>query len=231
MVEGLRKALESDQFPEDFNGFVAAARDYSIGTENTLREISNFQEAYEHFAPAVVVLKNGAGSVSGTGFIVGPGGMVLTNHHVVASGDMLALVTDSTMVRADVLCASPEHDVALLALEPGDYPYIPISPETDYVVAQDVYAIGAPLHESLARTVTRGIISGVRRDANRTLIQTDASINPGNSGGPLLSANGEVIGIVTSKIARGDVEGIGFAVPIAEALASLGLEVGGDLGE
>ena len=68
---------------------------------------------------------------------------------------------------------------------------------------------------------------GIRRDEDRTWLQTDAPINPGNSGGPLLSEHGDVVGIVTWKVAGGSVEGIGFAVPIGEALASLGLDAGG----
>lgn len=228
LADGLRQAIESENFPRDLKDFAAAPRDYSIATEMVLGEVSSFQEVYNIYAPAVIVLKNGAGTAGGTGFIVGRSGLVLTNHHVIAGGDMLALLADSTLVRADVLCSRPEYDVALLALEPDDYPYIPISQETGYAVAQEVYAIGAPLHEGLARTVTRGIISGIRQDKGKTWIQTDAPINPGNSGGPLLSAQGEVIGIVTAKIAGANVEGIGFVVPIAEALASLGLEIGGN---
>jgi S1-C subfamily serine protease len=97
------------------------------------------------------------------------------------------------------------------------------------VAGQEVVALGSP--RGLANTVTRGIISAVRRSGedmksdvpvNSTLIQTDASVNPGNSGGPLVNSNGEVLGIVTFK--KTNAEGLNFAISIIDVLQQLGVQ-------
>jgi hypothetical protein len=90
----------------------------------------------------------------------------------------------------------------------------------------EVYAAGAPESLDLAFSLTRGIVSGFPVIDGRRRLQTDASVNPGNSGGPLADANGAVVGVVSSKIMGAKVEGLAFAVPIADALSALGLRLG-----
>ena len=80
-------------------------------------------------------------------------------------------------------------------------------------VGEPTYALGTPYAIDLGASVTKGIISGKRKDANRTLIQTDVSISPGNSGGALIDEQGTLIGIVNEKVLGMGVEGIGFAIP------------------
>lgn len=91
-------------------------------------------------------------------------------------------------------------------------------------VGTDVFAIGTPMTESLANSVTRGVVGGLRRRGPATLIQTDAAVSPGNSGGPLVEARtGRVLGIVTLKLVAQEVEGLAFAVSIHDALRVLGI--------
>jgi putative serine protease PepD len=173
--------------------------------------------------PGVVSVQ--AGSASGTGFVVGADGTIVTNAHVVAGAETARVRFDdgSRQADAEVLGTDPSSDLAVLRVDPGDAGGLTVLrlADSDAVAVGDpVVAIGHPF--GLDRTVTAGIVSGVGRQIRAPdgfsideVIQTDAPINPGNSGGPLLDTRGRVIG-VNSQIAtagnRGNV-GIGFAVP------------------
>jgi serine protease Do len=85
--------------------------------------------------------------------------------------------------------------------------------EEAIAVGEEAYALGTPYDIDLGASVTKGIISGKRKDATRTLIQTDVSISPGNSGGALINEQGTLLGIVNEKVLGMGVEGIGFAIP------------------
>jgi hypothetical protein len=121
---------------------------------------------------------------------------------------------------ARVAAVAAEQDVAILRLpsaRPGLQP-LPLGALADIRVGQEVLAVGSPL--GLQNTVTRGIVSAVRRAGAVTLVQTDAAINPGNSGGPILDRRGRAIGIATMKVAD-RAESLGFAVVIDHARALL----------
>lgn len=163
----------------------------------------------------------------GSGFIISPDGLILTNRHVVADKDVQYRVTlnDGQVYDAKVLARDTINDIAFLKIEAKDLTPLPLGESDKIQIGQTVIAIGNALSE-YTNTVTRGIISGIGRkvSANDSLgqastldsaIQTDAAINPGNSGGPLLNLAGEVIGINTAVDRSG--EGIGFAIPINEA--------------
>ncbi|WP_206313955.1 S1C family serine protease [Streptomyces coryli] len=179
--------------------------------------------------PSVVSVE--AGSGQGTGFVFDRRGRVLTNAHVVGESDRVELVTDGgRRIEAEVLGRDRGRDVAVL--EPDDDAGLrPLTPARSGrpAVGDSVIAVGSPL--GLTGTVTAGIVSAPDRQVSlssggrRSAIQTDASINPGNSGGPLVDARGRVIGINTAiaSLARGGQGGsigIGFAIPMAEALDS-----------
>jgi serine protease Do len=175
-------------------------------------------------------------SGSGSGFIVSKDGYILTNNHVVTSGDRTTIadrvtvqMLDNRTYKARVVGNDPTTDVAVIKIEGNNFPTLPIGDDTKSRVGEWVLAIGNPLGFDF--TVTAGIISAKGRslpgllsrrgDNNYSisdLIQTDAAINPGNSGGPLVNQRGEVIGI-TSAIASptGVNAGYGFAIPITLA--------------
>ncbi|MBD2100213.1 S1C family serine protease [Leptolyngbya sp. FACHB-261] len=164
--------------------------------------------------------------VRGSGFFIDSSGLLLTNHHVVGSSFSVQVdLYDGSTQSAQVVAVDPRTDVALLKLkgEASNLRSLPICTETSVKVGEDVVAIGHPL--AFSNTVTRGIVSGIRTLEQRDLIQTDVAINPGNSGGPLLNKQGAVIGIVTEKVAGRGVEGLGFALPIAESLQKLSVSI------
>ncbi len=156
----------------------------------------------------------------GSGFIISADGYVLTNAHVVdGADDVLVTLTDRREFKAKVLGTDARSDVALLKIEGGKLPSLPMGDSGKIRVGEWVIAIGSPFN--LENTVTAGIISAKSRDTGEYLpfIQSDVAVNPGNSGGPLINMRGEVIGI-NSQIATmsGGYNGISFAVPIDEAM-------------
>jgi S1-C subfamily serine protease len=168
--------------------------------------------------PAVVLVETPGGR--GTGFFASAD-TVLTNAHVVEGSAYVTLqFASGERVPARVGVVAHEQDLAVLRLSsarPG-VQALPLGGLQHVRVGQEVRAIGSPL--GLQNTVTRGIVSAVRRAGPVTLIQTDAAINPGNSGGPLLDRSGRVVGIATMKV--GDrAESLAFAVAIDHARALL----------
>ena len=159
---------------------------------------------------------------SGSGFIVGADGIVLTNAHVVAGADeVLVKLTDQREFRAKVLGSDPATDVAVLKIEAKSLPVVTLGDPAGARVGDWVVAIGTPY--GLDNTVTSGIISAKSRslpgDGVVPFIQTDAAVNPGNSGGPLFNLNGEVVGINSQIFSRsGGFQGVAFAIPIDVAM-------------
>ncbi len=172
---------------------------------------------------------------SGSGFIISPDGLVLTNHHVVARADQIVVTVDRGQGEkeypARLIGADPKTDIALIRIERESgstepFPYLKLGKSADLEVGEWVVAIGNPF--GLSHTVTTGIISAKGRSMGGPYddyLQTDASINPGNSGGPLLNMRGEVVGMNTAIISRsGGNVGIGFAIPsdlVAEIVEQL----------
>ena len=171
----------------------------------------------------------------GSGFIVNPDGHILTNEHVVAGAEEIAVtLSDGRELEAQLLSADVAQDVAVLKIEGEDLPTVILGDSDDVILGEWAIAIGNPfgyLISDARPTVTVGVISALDRDFEpqrgtgrvyRGMIQTDAAINPGNSGGPLLNSLGEVIGINTFIFSEsGGSLGIGFALPISRAVRTL----------
>ncbi len=170
---------------------------------------------------AVVVVVVGASS--GTGTVISEDGYVLTAAHVVGAQTSALLRFKSGLeLPAEVVRVDAARDAALLKV-PGRG-HACLRTEAKAVgVGTEIWAIGNPLAEELARSVTRGVASGNRTLQNRRYLQTDAAVNPGNSGGPLLDARGRLRGIVVVKLEGSGIEGLAFAVPIADAERALGI--------
>src|SRR5579872_6726016 len=154
----------------------------------------------------------------GSGFIIDPSGLVVTNNHVIADADEInVILNDGTKLTAQLVGKDTKSDLALLRVHP-DKPLKAVSfGDSDKLrLGEWVIAIGNPF--SLGGTVTAGIVSARNRDIQSgpydNYIQTDAAINRGNSGGPLFNLNGNVIGVNTAIISpSGGSIGIGFSVP------------------
>ena len=160
----------------------------------------------------------------GSGFIIDPAGIVVTNNHVIADADEITVIlNDGTRLKAELIGNDKKTDLALLKVK-ADKPLkaVKFGDSEKLRLGEWVIAIGNPF--SLGGTVTAGIVSARNRDINSgpydNYIQTDAAINRGNSGGPLFNLDGDVIGINTAIISpSGGSIGIGFAVPSKTALA------------
>ena len=182
---------------------------------------------FEKVNPSVVSINVYAGtSVSpvsqGTGIIMTVDGYIITNAHVVDGGSSVNVIfEDESQMRGTIIGADADTDLAVIKVEAKDLTAAEFGDSTGLKIGERVVAIGNA--GGLSGTCTQGIISGLNRDMDSgarslALIQTSAAINPGNSGGPLTNRFGQVIGITSSKIAATDYEGIGFAIPITDAL-------------
>lgn len=157
----------------------------------------------------------------GSGFIIDPNGIVLTNAHVVqGASNVTVKLTDRREFRAKVLGMDPKTDIAVLKIDAHDLPTVKLGNSNDLKVGDWVLAIGSPF--GFENTVTAGVVSAKGRslpdDSYVPFIQTDAAVNPGNSGGPLFNARGEVVGINSQIYSRsGGFQGLSFAIPIEVA--------------
>jgi serine protease Do len=155
----------------------------------------------------------------GSGFILTPDGLIMTNAHVVDGADeVIVTLTDKREFKARIVGADKRTDVAVVKIEATGLPAVKVGDVSRLKVGEWVMAIGSPF--GLENTVTAGIVSAKQRDTGDylALIQTDVAINPGNSGGPLINMRGEVVGINSQIYSRsGGYMGIAFAIPIDEA--------------
>lgn len=179
-------------------------------------EVTNIQ-VYETASPAVVTIN--ANNGNGTGTLMTPTGLILTNAHVVGRDRSVQVrLADGRVLMGDVVgYARDRVDLAAVQLRGNltGLPTIQLAPAGSVKVGQRAFVIGNPF--GLAGTFTLGIVS--RIDPDRGLIQTDAAINPGNSGGPLLDSNARLVGVNTSIFTteqRGGNIGISFAIPVQE---------------
>ena len=159
---------------------------------------------------------------TGSGFIIGSDGRLITNAHVVDGAEKVRVtLKDGTSYEGKVLGTDSFTDVAVIKIDAENLPTVDLGDAENLTPGEWAIAIGNPL--GLDNTVTVGIISALGRSSSQVgvpdkrvrFIQTDAAINPGNSGGPLLNSQGEVIGINTAI--RADAQGLGFAIPIETA--------------
>ena len=156
----------------------------------------------------------------GSGVVVSEEGYIITNNHVIDNTDEIKVrLFDGQEVEAELIGTDPMTDIAVLKIDIEDVPAIPLGDSDQAKVGSFVLAIGSPLSEDLAHTVSFGIVSARGRSLQLTAygdyIQTDAAINPGNSGGALIDMNGTLVGINSAIASRsGGNDGIGFAIPM-----------------
>lgn len=194
----------------------------------------------------VQTYKNGSAISTGTGFVYkkeGSTAYIMTNNHVVSGGDSAKVVfSDGSSADTQILGGETYADIAVLTVSAASIKQVAILGSTENIKLGDTtFAVGAPLGDTYSGTVTKGILSGKERlvavsfsgttsDYYMKVLQTDAALNPGNSGGPLCNVNGEVIGVNSLKLteettstSKYSVEGMGFAIPIEDALSYAGI--------
>ena len=173
-----------------------------------------------------------SGAVKGSGFILSEDGYIMTNYHVIEDAvkggyDIQVLDHDGKKYIAEVVGYAEDNDVAVLKIDATGLSPVVLGDSNNVRVGERVYAVGNPLGE-LEYSISDGIVSALDRDMKNTekgrsttinMFQITAAINSGNSGGPIYNSRGEVIGIATAKYASSGVEGLGFAIPISDAVA------------
>lgn len=214
-------------------------------TENVIKNIKSVEvvdnsiaDAVEKAYDAVVVIEaynNDTLKSTGTGFVykkTGGKGYIMTNNHVVDDANNVKIIySNGTTTTADILGKETYSDIAVLTVKDDTVlSVVSLGDSTKMRLGDTVFTIGSPLGSEYSGTVTRGILSnkdrlvavsltsGSTSDWIMKVLQTDAAINPGNSGGPLLNINGEVIGINSLKLVENEIEGMGFAIPIEDAI-------------
>lgn len=180
----------------------------------TLNKAINPSEIEEAMQASVTVKTNLG---HGSGLVVSKDGYIVTNLHVIANAKKIEVFSKNQVPLEAVLIRQNEYkDLALLKVEKA-FPFsFHISPEKNYKIGDDIYAIGTPNSVELGQSLSKGIISGERNSEEDRYIQTDASVNTGNSGGAIINEKGKLVGVVNLKMNGIGVEGLGFAIPAYE---------------
>ncbi len=209
-------------------------------TSNTKVTEEAMEDAIDKIYDAVLCIEvlSDDGSVlsSGTGFVYATDdnyGYVLTNAHVVSGGtNVQGIMTDNTTTSLTILGTDSYTDLAVLRMDVKQVKQVAsIGDSKNTAVGNTVFTVGSPMGSTYVGTVTKGILSGKDRLVETStsnglssesyivkVLQTDAAISPGNSGGPLVNLAGDVIGITSLKLVDDEVEGMGFAIPIEDAM-------------
>jgi len=177
----------------------------------TLKDMT-VEEVTARARQAVVRIKTNLGS--GSGFIIDPSGVIMTNNHVISDAEEITVyLEDGTSYTGTVWARDLVRDLALVKVKATQLPYLELGDLGQMSLGQQVVLLGYPLKtENVA--VTSGLVSTIDFDSGRniTWVQTDSAINPGNSGGPMLNLQGQVIGVVSAKMVGIAVEGMDFAI-------------------
>lgn len=214
------------------NGIIKNTIEKNVKIEDT-----GIAESVEKIIDATVVVekyKNDVLTDTGTGFVFKDNNgkaYIITNQHVIENASAIKVIySNNKEVNAQLVGSDQYADIAVLEVdEKSILKVADIGSSTDMRVGDTVFTIGTPMGILYSGTATKGILSGKNRlvsvstngndyDWIMNVMQTDAAVNPGNSGGPLCNINGEVIGINSLKFVQNTVEGIGFAIPIEDAL-------------
>lgn len=203
------------------------------GTQTKVAEIPKnaITKVAETVGPTVVGISNKAEGFfglqdvgSGSGIIFEPNGYIVTNNHVIEGAVKVTVkLSSGKILNASVVGADPRSDLAVIKVDAQSLPIAKFGDSAKVKVGDTAIAIGNPLGEEFAGSVTAGIVSALNRRIQYggtiyKVLQTDAAINPGNSGGPLCNEDGEVIGINSLKMGvEQNAEGMGFAISINEA--------------
>ncbi len=185
--------------------------------------------------------KNNRENGIGSGFIYSEDGYIMTNHHVISGATSVkVLLMNGETLDCEVIGSDEYADIAVIKINSEKVSKVAKLGDSESVKLGDtVFTIGSPLGIEYFGTVTRGILSAKDRmvevsvsssskDWIMNVMQTDAAINPGNSGGPLCNVNGDVIGVNSMKIVQDEIEGIGFAIPIEDAMEYANMIVSGE---
>ncbi len=180
-----------------------------------IKNSSNTNKSVNQLLEAVVTIETDDGH--GSGCFLSEDGYIVSNHHVagVKTKKLKVILNDGSEYAAELVRSDAYSDLALLKISSDrKFKFLQAKKESKVRLGDKVRVIGTPADPQLGQTLTAGIISSLRKNNKLDLIQTDAHISPGNSGGALINANGDLVGIVSSKAMGIITEGIGFAIPV-----------------
>lgn len=201
--------------------FSTASVEASAQSAPTRKDIPSIAKAANGAIVTIITAANDKPIAQGTGFLVSPGGVIVTNYHIIENGNVaiVKFPDDSTLPVDGVLAADKVRDLAIIKIHGKTFRTLLLGDSEDVQVGEEVVAIGNPL--SLESTVSNGIISGLRtsKEQGGKFLQTTAPISPGSSGGPLFNMRGEVVGINTLYLEGG--ENLNFAIPVNDAKSLL----------
>ena len=215
--------------------FSATEDEFSAISTDTEKKVLSVEEIAKQVGPSIVGIScttpvrtfygtQNSESI-GSGIIIGKDGQIVTNYHVINGAQTITVnLTSGGKYEAKVIGGDEKTDIAVLKIDAKEELHVAVIGNSDEIeVGSLAVAIGNPMASELFGTVTAGVISGVNRsmvvdEREMTLIQTDAAISPGNSGGALINKYGEVIGINSIKLVDDSAEGLGFAIPMNEAV-------------
>ena len=218
----------------------SSGSDSSITSASTSGSSLTTEQVADLVSPSVVVItteqvvysqwswygQSQVESGAGSGVVISSDGYILTCAHVVSGASNITVTIGDTDYPATVVGEDDTSDVAVLKIDATDLTPATVGNSDSLAVGESVLAVGNPLGE-LGGTVTSGIVSALNRSVSiqgsssvntMSLIQMDASVSPGNSGGGLFNMNGELVGIVNAKSSDSDAEGLGFAIPVNDAV-------------
>ena len=211
-------------------------KNLKVETIKTIKDVTvtdtGIADAVEKVYDSVVTVKNysrGQLYSTGSGFVFKTDdkfGYILTNYHVISGGSEVSVVfTNNKEEKVTVVGYDEYSDIAVLSIDKSNIlATAQLGSSESLRIGDTTFAVGTPVDSSVySWSVTRGILSGKNRMVQvdnyvMSVLQTDTAINSGNSGGPLCNANGEVIGITNMKLASSQIEGMGFAIPIDDAV-------------
>jgi len=212
---------------------------YTSCTNKVIVDNSGISAAVNKVYDAVVMIENYKGSSlqgTGSGFVYKTDskyGYIMTNQHVVEAASKLKVkLTKGEKVDATLLSGDDYLDIAVVRVPLSAVVSVAEMGKTkDLKLGDSIFTIGSPVGEEYFNTITSGIVSGLNRQVTVSVkssndwvmdvLQVDAAINPGNSGGPLLNSNGQVIGVNSLKLVDNQIEGMGFAIKIEDAMAHI----------
>ncbi len=237
---GRQARWSSSRWPSSTAPAAASGSDSSITSASAVGSSLTTEQVADLVSPSVVVItteqvvysqwswygQNQVESGAGSGVIISSDGYILTCAHVVDGASNITVTINDKDYTATLVGEDTTSDIAVIKIDADGLTPATVGNSDSLKVGQNVMAVGNPLGE-LGGTVTGGMISALNRSVTiqgsssantMSLIQMDASVSPGNSGGGLFNMNGELVGIVNAKSSSSDAEGLGFAIPINDAI-------------
>lgn len=185
------------------------------------QEFESFSEMIKYANKSCVTIETENGH--GSGFLISQSGLILTSSHVIDNANKLKIhLNNGVTFNASLISKNESFDVAIIKIPGEGYQSLKLN-KIPIELGDDIVTIGTPTDIELGQSLSKGVVSGLRKIDDKVFTQLNISVSPGNSGGPLLNDKGEVVGIISSKLIGEGIEGIAFAVPTESIMETLNI--------